>query len=111
MFQLTISPPATGSATTSTTGMSDDEVVARIRPLLTAAARLDLQDREGWARLVNAARVTIGVLVQGGRLPAHLTIAEGEAPIVVQRTVAAAWSHVTNAPRRIPGSGRTPQGS
>lgn len=74
--------------------------IEQIRPLLDAAARLDLLDRDGWDRLRDAARTRFAVLIAGGQLPKHLAIAPDTPPVVVTRSIAAAWRHVTAAPTR-----------
>lgn len=76
------------------------EAIARLRPLLAAAAVLDLRDGEGSIRLRHAARVTTAALVAGGALPVHLAVGPDDAPALVIRSVAAAWRHVTSAPSR-----------
>jgi hypothetical protein len=79
---------------------SESDAIARLRPLLAAAAELDLQNREGWLRLRHAARVTTGVLAAGGALPEHLAVGADDSPALVARTIAAAWRHTTSAPSR-----------
>ena len=69
--------------------------IERLRALLDAAANLDLKDREGWQRLRDASRAVIGVLIAGGRLPRHLAIGPNDPPVLVARTLAAAWQHAT----------------
>lgn len=75
-----------------------DDGIERLEALLDAAARLDLHDRVGWARLRDAARVTIGGLVAGGRLPRHLVVVPDDPPVLVTRTIGAAWRHASMAP-------------
>lgn len=71
--------------------------IERLRPLLDAAANLDLEDRRGWQRLRDASRGVIAVLVAGGRLPRHLTIGPNDPPALVEGTLVAAWQHATSA--------------
>jgi hypothetical protein len=68
-----------------------------LRPLLDTAANLDLADREGWRHLHDASREVVAVLVTGGRLPNHLSIGADDPPVLVARTLAAAWQHATDA--------------
>jgi hypothetical protein len=76
---------------------STSEAVVRLRPLLDAAAILDLDDHDGWNRLRASARTVTGALAAGGRLPAHLVVALEDPPILVSRTLTAAWRQATAA--------------
>lgn len=102
MFHLTTTPTAGSGLTTPTSAAPSTDAIERLRPLLRSASALDLQDHEGWARLRRAARTTLVPLIEGGRLPGHLTLTDQDAPVVVQRVIASAWSHATAAPRRRP---------
>lgn len=73
--------------------------IARLRPLLVDAARLDMGDHPGGIRLRQAARATTAALATGGALPSHLVVGAGDPPAVVTRTIAAAWRHATASPR------------
>lgn len=85
---------------TPTTDEHEFDALTRLRPLLAAAAGLDVEDREGWTRLRHAARITTGTLAVGGTLPMHLTVGPDDSPALVARIVAAAWRHATSAPSR-----------
>lgn len=74
--------------------------IARLRPLLAAAAELHLDDGEGWSRFRPAARATTAHLAADGALPGHLVVNADDPPVVITRTIAAAWRHVTDAPSR-----------
>lgn len=74
----------------------------RLRALLDAAAELDLTDHERWRRLRATARPVIAVLVAGGRLPAYLAIGPDDPPVLVARTLAAAWQLAQDGSRRTP---------
>lgn len=80
------------------TGPVEDDGLERLVALLDGAASLDLRDRVGWARLRDAARGTIGELVAGCRLPHYLVVAPDDPPILVTRTIAAAWRHASVSP-------------
>lgn len=69
--------------------------IERLRPLLHEAAELDLDDRLGWMRLREAARVATGELVAATGLPPHLAVTALDPPAVVARTLAMAWRHAT----------------
>jgi hypothetical protein len=81
------------------TGPGGDDGLERLAALLDSAASLDLRDRVGWTRLRDAARWTIGGLVAGSRLPHYLAIAPDDPPVLVTRTIAAAWRHASASPR------------
>ncbi len=74
--------------------------IERLQPLLHTAAELDLHDTAGWDQLCASARDAVALLVADGELPRHFAIRRNEPPVVVARTLAAAWSHATTAPRR-----------
>lgn len=63
--------------------------------LVDAAAVRPLEDRAGWAQLTAAARRVVDESIAHGHVPAVLAIEEGEPPVVVRRTIAAAWRHAT----------------
>lgn len=71
--------------------------IERLRPLVSAASELDLDDGDGWARLRRASRAVIGVLVAKGQLPSRFTISPGDSPMRVEGTLAAAWQYATSA--------------
>jgi hypothetical protein len=72
--------------------------IGRVRPLLQAAAELDLRDEVGWGQLRKVAASRLNVLIAGGQLPGHLAIVPDDPPMVVTRSIVAAWRHVTDAP-------------
>lgn len=84
----------------SSTRDPESDAVSRLRPLLAAAAALDLQDREGGVRLRHAARVTTAALAASEALPEHLVVGPDDSPTLVVRTIAAGWRHATSAPSR-----------
>lgn len=96
----------TGSGRSTTPVAASSDAIERVRPLLRAAATTDLADHEGWQRLRHTAHVTLVVLAQGNRLPDHLVVTTHDPPVVVQRTLAAAWQHLTSAPTRASGDRR-----
>jgi hypothetical protein len=95
-----VSPRRDRSASTVPPIPSRDrgEAVERLRPLLEAAAGLDLDDEAAWGSLRETARARIGTLIAGGRLPAHLAVAPTDPPVVVTRSIVAAWRYATDAP-------------
>lgn len=74
--------------------------LTRLRPLLDAAGMLDLDDREGWNQLRHAAQATTAELVTAGVLPEHLAVGADDPPVVIARTIAAAWRHAASPPSR-----------
>jgi hypothetical protein len=66
----------------------------RLSSLLAQAAALDLDDAPGWARLRAAAHATTSLLCAAALLPPHLHVRHGDPPVVVARTIAAAWRSV-----------------
>jgi hypothetical protein len=66
----------------------------RLGPLLAQAAALDLDDAPGWARLRATAHATTSLLCAADLLPPHLHVRHGDPPVVVARTIAAAWRRV-----------------
>lgn len=76
------------------------DAINRLRPLLAAVVALDLDDREGWIRLRHAAGVATNALSAAGALPEHLTVGVDDPPVLVSRTLAAAWRYATSAPER-----------
>lgn len=76
---------------------STTPAIERLRPLLDTAATLDLEDYEGWQRLRDASGGVVAVLIAGGRLPQHLTVGPNDPPVLVARTLAAAWERVMRA--------------
>lgn len=78
-------------------GDVEHDAVVRLRPLL-AAAGTDLDDDEAWTVIVGVARQLTVELVARGELPAHLAVGHDDAPVLVARTIAAAWKHVTRSP-------------
>ena len=73
---------------------------APLRPLLHEAARLDLDDRDGWETLHASARPHLAALIEAGRLPTNLALDAATPPVVTARTLAVAW-------RRLTADGRT----
>jgi hypothetical protein len=63
----------------------------RLSPLLAKAAALDLDDAPGWAHLRATAHATTSLLCAAGLLPPNLHVRHGDPPVVVARTIAAAW--------------------
>lgn len=68
---------------------------ARLRPLLHEAARLDLDDRDGWEALHASARPHLAALIEAGRLPTNLALGAATPPVVTARTLAVAWRRLT----------------
>jgi hypothetical protein len=87
--------PATGHPGTPT---ATTTAVAWLRPLLDAAATLDLDDADGWEQLRIEAVTTTARLRVGGRLPPHLVVAADDPPVLVSRMLVAAWRHATAPP-------------
>jgi hypothetical protein len=67
---------------------------AELHPLVAAAAVLALDDRAGWIALRAAASERTGRLARTGVLPAHLVVGDTDPPVLVGRTLAAAWRRV-----------------
>jgi hypothetical protein len=63
----------------------------RLSALLARAAVLDLADAPGWEQLRAAAHATTSLLCAAEALPPHLYVGRGDPPVVVARTIAAAW--------------------
>jgi hypothetical protein len=63
----------------------------RLSPLLARAAALDLDDGPGWAHLRSSAHATMSQLCAAELLLPHLQVGHGDPPVVVARTIAAAW--------------------
>lgn len=64
-------------------------------PLLHVAGELELDDAAGWASLGTAAHRVVGDLIQTGELSWRLQLEPGDPPVVVARTLEAAWRQVT----------------
>lgn len=85
-----------------------------LRPLLSAAGQLDLDDRDAAARLHRRAAATTAALAAEGVLPAPLVVGRHDPPVVVVRLLARAWRHVSGPggarARRVvtPAAGRDP---
>lgn len=77
-----------------TTWRASDGDHDRLRVLLEVASRLEPSDASAGAWLRDAARDELGTLIAAGVLPLHLAVAEDEPPVVVVRTVVAAWCHL-----------------
>jgi hypothetical protein len=71
-----------------------DAARQRLSPLLAQAAALDLDDAPGWAQLRATAHATTSLLCAADLLPPHLHVRHGDPPVVVARTIAAAWRRV-----------------
>jgi hypothetical protein len=69
----------------------------RLGPLLAKAAALDLDDGPGWAHLRATAHATTSLLCAAELLPPHLHVRHGDPPVVIARTIAAAWRRVSIA--------------
>jgi hypothetical protein len=69
----------------------------RLSPLLARAAALELDDEPGWAHLRSTAHATTSLLCAAELLPPHLHVRHGDPPVVVARTIAAAWRRVSAA--------------
>ena len=76
------------------------DAMVRLRPLLAAAASTDLHDHEAWTAILSVAHLVTADLRENGALPAHLTVAEDDVPVLAARTIAAAWKHATRTPMR-----------
>lgn len=87
---LVVAAPAVPAPSTAAT----DAARSRLSPLLAEAGSLDLDDAPGWARLREAAVRTTGVLVDAAVLPPGIRVGGDDAPVVVARTIAAAWRWV-----------------
>jgi hypothetical protein len=99
MFHLT-PLPSTGSGAVVGPGAPDASALDRLRPLLWDAATLDPDDRRAVTSLRSAATRVTADLAANGHLPGHLALDGAEPIVVLQRALAAAWSHVTAAPRQ-----------
>jgi hypothetical protein len=84
---LVVAAPAVPAPSAAAT----DAARSRLSALLAEAGALDLEDVSGWARLRDAAARTTGVLVAAGALPPGSRVGADDAPVVVARTIAAAW--------------------
>jgi hypothetical protein len=62
-----------------------------LSPLLARAAALDPDDGPGWADLRSSAHATMSQLCAAALLLPHLQVGHGDPPVVVARTIAAAW--------------------
>jgi hypothetical protein len=89
--------------------VASSTAIERVRPLLEAAAELDLRDVAGWGQLRKVAASRLNVLIAGGELPDHLAIVPHDPPVVVTRSIVAAWRHVTDAPSRALAPGCDPR--
>jgi hypothetical protein len=69
----------------------------RLGPLLAKAAALELDDGPGWAHLRATAHATTSLLCAAELLPPHLHVRHGDPPVVIARTIAAAWRRVSAA--------------
>jgi hypothetical protein len=69
----------------------------QLRPLLAAVAMLTPDDGPDWDALRTAAREQTTRLAADGALPRHLVVAGSDPAVVVTRTLATAWRHVTGA--------------
>jgi hypothetical protein len=92
------------TTTTTATSASTDRATEQLAPLLRAVATTAL-DAPVWEHLVAQARRTLSELIAQGAVPRHLAIETHDTPVVVVRTVAAAWKHVTAAPQRLAAAG------
>jgi len=77
------------------TALTRLERLERLRPLLHAAAELEIDDGRGWLQLHEAARDATAELVEAGGLPPHLAVMAHDPPAVVARSLVAAWRHAT----------------
>jgi hypothetical protein len=62
--------------------------------LLQAAATTPLDDVGTWSDLRHRAAHHTARLAADGRLPRHLVIAREDPPVLVSRSIAAAWRHL-----------------
>jgi hypothetical protein len=76
------------------TSGSAPSAAAELRPLVAAAAALAIDDRAGWIVLRVAATERTERLARTGVLPAHLVVRDADPPVLVARTLAAAWRRV-----------------
>jgi hypothetical protein len=97
MTTLTLAPDHTSAApdrTATPAGRTEWMIRAarqRLSPLLARAAELDLDDGPGWAHLRATAHATTSLLCAAELLPPQLRVRHGDPPVVVARTIAAAW--------------------
>jgi hypothetical protein len=70
----------------------DDDL--RLLALLDLAALAPLEDLATWRTVRDRAARLTARLVEEERLPRHLVVDADDVPVVVARTVAAAWRHV-----------------
>jgi hypothetical protein len=84
---MVVAAPAVPAPSTEAT----EAARSRLSPLLVEAGSLDLDDAPGWARLRDAAARTTGVLVDAAVLPPAIRVGDDDVPVVVARTIAAAW--------------------
>jgi hypothetical protein len=62
--------------------------------LLHAAASTSLDDAVAWTGLRRRAAEHTARLAADGRLPRHLVVDHRDPPVLVSRTIAAAWRHL-----------------
>jgi hypothetical protein len=62
--------------------------------LLHEVASTSLDDEVGWASVRRRAGVHTARLAADGRLPQHLVVGPDDQPVLVNRTIAAAWRHL-----------------
>jgi hypothetical protein len=66
----------------------------RLAALLAQAGRTELDDVPAWAHLRATAHATVAVLIARGLVPEALRVRHHDAPVVIARTLAAAWQRV-----------------
>ena len=72
--------------------------LTQVRSLLSEAGATPLDDVSAWTSLRNRATSQTGALAHAGRLPWHLVVRPHDVPVLVARTIAAAWRHLLQAP-------------
>lgn len=85
------------SAPAAATALRPHDPVDTLRPLLAAAAELGTDD-PAWGPLGERSRAALAELAAAGAIAPHLTLADGESPVVVTRTLVAAWRRVVGSP-------------
>ena len=71
--------------------MPRSSAIEQLRPLLSAAAELDLDDREAADDLRDAAHRLTTSMVASGTLPIRLLVTASDSPAAVARTLTDAW--------------------
>lgn len=72
--------------------------LTQVGSLLSAAAATPLDDVATWTTLRERAAEQTSGLARTGGLPSHLIVRPDDVPVVVARTIAAAWRHLLRTP-------------